>query len=69
LEEVFDLKVSESTLCVEFKELQWDMKKIVQLQKEKYMDENMEKYLWYAWIAQQDPYKLKFFDECYVDYR
>jgi transposase len=70
LEEEFDLNVSESTLCVEFKELQWDMKKIVQLQKEKYTDENMEKYLWYAgWIAEQDPYKLKFFDECYVNRR
>jgi len=60
------LEVSESTLCVEFKQLRWDMKKIVQLQKEKYTDGNMEKYMW---LAEQDPYKLKFFDECYVDRR
>ena len=70
LNEDFGLNVSESTLCKEFKNLQWDMKKIVQLQKEKYTEENMEKYMWYAgWLAEQDPYKLKFFDECYIDRR
>ncbi len=66
----FGLNISESTLCIEFQELEWDMKKIVQLQKEKYTEENMEKYRWYAgWLMEQDPYKLKFFDECYVDRR
>ena len=81
LQDDFNLNVLESTLCVEFKELEWDMKKIVQLQKEKYTEENMEKYMWYAgWLAgktifffykkkEQDPYKLKFFDECYIDKR
>jgi len=54
----------------EFQDLEWDTKDMIWLQKEKYTKENMKKYKWYAgWLAEQDPYKLKFFDECYVDRR